>query len=636
MTAIIGGLNRKQIQKLGATAALILFSVSIAAAHFAPATSYELSIYQSTPLLFWCGIGITLLLSMWLSFNAANKIIRNVGIGTAVASVTSITALPLIRGYFYYGTGDALTHLGFVISILTGTYDFQVTLYPGMHLLAAIITLFSGLSAARALFFLLSTFFLLFCVLASLAAREWYGDDSILPLAIFSSILSIPIITINLPVLQPIPATMAILFLPLPIFLFSRYLRTREKRITVSLPITGIGLFLFHPQYATALFVMMIGMSFVLLVISLVRDRRPISVAYSMFLQGTVLGLFLFMWLKGRPGFRGALAEVFVSIISSFSIGQTVASKASGLQQFGGGLLGIFSKLFFLKALFCLFTAAFLLMSLWRILTRNTDQTRRGVHITSIGFGLIPIAGLVVLYIVAGNPSQYLRYIAFLLIFTTIFGALFLQYKRRWLSNHYSPKIANIAFGIFFVLALTSAVPVMFNSPYLYQPSAHVPRAQMIGYAETFEHRATGLPVASTRTQGFRYRHAVYGREQSVDGIGIPPEGELVPPRSIRRTNDTTTSVEHHFANQSLSKRITQPVYLAITQSDKIIDIRLYNGARWSRGDFRYLETSPHIAKIRSNGQFTLYLIQPSNTSVPQNRSYNVPSESTSSFNATS
>lgn len=601
-----------QIQKAGAGVALLSFTIAVIAAHTHPATGYELSIYQATPLAFWIGIGISLLIAVGLSVAGTRAHYQVLGIGIVFLSVTTITALPLLRGYFFYGAGDALTHLGFVKDIMAGLYDFRVTLYPGMHILAAILSYIFGRDPAYGLLIIVPIFIALFLVCTTIAGRILYTGRSVPSAVALSSALLLPIITIRLPVLQPVPTTIAILFLSVPILLLIRYLHHHDKRMAVVFPISLFALLFYHPQHAAAFFLLLSGTSVGMLIIRLIRTRQETTISFSVLAQGSILGIVLFLWLKNRPGFQGSLSKVVFTIASGFKIGGAVAARGNALQQFGGGLFEIFMKVFFFKIVFCIFTVGIVILAIRRLLARNV--TTKHVETVALSFGLIPVFGLVLLYILASTPNQYFRYIAFILVFVTIFGGVFVQNIADTFTRQSTLSLVKPLLSVFFILALVATIPTMFASPYVYQESDQVPKAQIVGYENTFEHRNGAISMGSTRSLVLRYRHAVYGREKSVEGIGISPQDELLPPQSIRRTNGSTTSISHHFENQSLSTKINQPVYLVITEYDKTIDTKLYEGARYSRADFRYLEKTASIDKVRANGQFTLYLIHPTNT----------------------
>lgn len=106
----------------------------------------------------------------------------------------------------------------------------------------------------------------------------------------------------------------------------------------------------------------------------------------------------------------------------------------------------------------------------------------------------------------------------------------------------------------------------MFCPRYIYQPIEHVPEAQVAGFETAFTH--------------------------------------------VQRKFHSLASCHRYIAIMLISTesrtKIDQPIYRTVTEFDRQSSIRLYGGADFSRADFRYLNTTPGIAKVLSNGQFDL------------------------------
>jgi hypothetical protein len=139
-----------------------------------PATGYELSVYKATPLTFWVGVGVALLAGLVVAWFGATAAGRTVGCVLGGGAVSAVLALPLLRGYYFLGHADAMTHFGWVKDIAAGGLTPDELLYPGIHTLAVFVGQSAGLPLRRAL--LLVVF--LFCVTFFVFFPPRYGDWS--------------------------------------------------------------------------------------------------------------------------------------------------------------------------------------------------------------------------------------------------------------------------------------------------------------------------------------------------------------------------------------------------------------------------------------------------------------------------
>jgi len=77
--------------------------------------------------------------------------------------------------------------------------------------------------------------------------------------------------------------------------------------------------------------------------------------------------------------------------------------------------------------------------------------------------------------------------------------------------------------------------------------------------------------------------------------------------------------IPDHFDNRTLRTYYEEPVYIPVTEADRVRDPELWNGFRFSDADFEYLETEPGINKVQSNGGYTLYRVEPADNAARTN-----------------
>ncbi|MFC7189060.1 hypothetical protein ACFQL7_03810 [Halocatena marina] len=85
---------------------------AIMVAYNNPTTGYELSMYTATPIAVWAAVGAALIMALCVAFVSPISSYRFLALVLAACSVFAVISLPLIRGYYFYGTADPLTHIG--------------------------------------------------------------------------------------------------------------------------------------------------------------------------------------------------------------------------------------------------------------------------------------------------------------------------------------------------------------------------------------------------------------------------------------------------------------------------------------------------------------------------------------------
>lgn len=594
---------RSQQRRVGEkTAIVISFSaigIGVSAAYLSPARGYELSIYRATPVMFWVGIAIAMGIAIVGSLYFDGVYRRTAAIMGGVLSVVLVVLLPYIRSYWYLGRFDALSHLATTETIMQSGEIPRVLIYPAMHILGIVFTVTTNLSTPRALGILPAVFVVLFIILIPINVKLLVKDSNPF-ISFLPPFLLFPIITINNPVLQPIPTTLAVLFLPLPLYLLLRDLSRQSRRFAIPLVLSFVTLVFLHPQYASAFLIFLISILIVQLISRffwppLVSDMTKLAV-----IPTITLGVVLIRWAALKPTFQGAVRKLFTLLLEGPQLGQEVGSKGAKLQRVGGGIVEIFLKLFFVEFLFALFAGGVMLYSLYRWLFGTRTQ-RRSVLIV-VGVSLVPTSSIFLAYVFVGLPNQYFRYLSYIFVFVTIFVAIGFHSVRHRADSRFSLPGFRQTLALVFVCSVLLSTLAWYPSPYIYKPSNSVPEQHIQGFTKTFKNNAT--PLAAVGGSVRRFEEAAYGR------AGNP----RVERKFFQFRGRKTTRVPWHFANQSLHRRLEDKTYLTVTSTSRRMYIDLYDGIHYSSADFEYLETSPAIAKVQSNNEYSLYLIYPEST----------------------
>lgn len=588
----------QRLRKLLLAVGFLALVVAVLAAHEAPATGYELSIYGATPAAFWGGVALALALSLYLAWTgAASDRVRSGALLLASASVFSVVALPAIRGYYFVGAGDSLTHLGWLEEMAANTLQPVAFLYPGVHTVALFASQVLGVGFPKAIEYAVLAFVLVYLVFVPLCVRAIVGTDLALVVGTFSALLLLPVNNISVHLMAH-PTTQAILFTPLVLFLALHYLTRNPSRATLTVTASGamlavatLAIVLVHPQTALNVLLLFGTVVVVQVVYRRFRPAHAVSRHRPLYAQTAVLTLAFAVWAPRNARVQGTVAGVLNNLLHGATPGAAIAEHGTSLLAVGGSLGGLFVKLFLVSAVFAAFAGLLMLAALaGRLDGRYPDRNALVTYLTA---GMVPLLAAFLVFFLLSVETQPFRYSGFIMAVVTVLGAAALAIGLRSLSTRVSSTTLRAAVAVLFVLATPLAVATVFGSPFIYQPNAQVTEMQVTGYRTAFSHRADGVAFAGIRSGPERYLHAIYGTNRA-EAMAFPGKTAAVPQRVF---------------NTNLSSYYGGDRYLPVSQRDHQREVVLYRGFRYHAASFRALGGTPGIDRVESNGAFNLYYI---------------------------
>lgn len=601
--------SRAQDRKLHLSliAGYISLCVATIIAWSRPVIGYESSIYGGTPVSFWVGSLIALTAAVGASFRP-NRTHRVVGLSLAGMSIITIVALPIIRGYYWVGEGDSLTHVGYALDIQNGLLPLQGFRYPAVHTIGILTSAVTGVSLFQSFLIVIPIFVLLFFLFVPLAVRELVLNLSTIIVGVFSGLFLLQMNFLGVH-MHIHPTSQALMIVPLVLFLFITGSLRSDRRLFLLFVAAVTALILAHPQQAANLLILLSSMTVIALIHSL-SGTGDYRIGYWDILVPTLAtGALFWLWVGNLAGFETAFAS-FVSNLLLVETGTAteVTTRSVSLSQIGGSIEGIFLKIFSVALLYCLLTGSTMIEGFTHLFITRSDVNRkwltipdtcnktRTVLILYLLFGIVSIICIFLAYLVANITSQYFRHYGFMMVIVSITGSIPLAQILTDLSDRFRLPSTNAVFAIVVLFLLLLSFPVIHPSPYIYQTTGHVTEAQMEGYETAFNYSHEEISYSIVRSSPDRYGDAIYG----TTGKSLENYRE-----------GSSKTVPDHFADQNLRSYFDNPEYLAITEADRVRDGDVYKGFRFSTQDFRYLDNEPGIDKIHSNGGFDIYLIRP-------------------------
>lgn len=574
-----------------ALAGAILYARSV------PATGYELSIYAGTPVAVWAAIGAAVLVaSVYALFLPAGRT-RLWALILGGSAITTVVSMPLVRGYFFVGAGDSLSHLGWARSIQRASVLPQQMFYPSLHSLTDAIDLVTAMGLRRSMMLVVVVTLVVFLIFVPLTARAMTGSSRALVFGAFSAWLLLPLNHIAVH-LMPHPSTQAIFIATLALYLLVRYVQSSFDDVSggpfvfgALFFLVGAGLVLYHPMQALNLFIVCGTVGIIQFLArrramdSIVASHRPV------YAQTGLLGLFLFAWMIPRDRFQGAFEGVYADILQAAFVGSDqISTTGGGAESIGVSLEELFVKIFLVATIYAVLTGLFFLLT---STGRLDDDVRSQSLVLYLGVALVPLVGLFGAYFV-GSPTLGYRQLGFIFVVATIVGAVALSKIVGGLQSRLTFDVARSVAAVVMVAMLAMSMVVIFPSPYIVKTTQHVSEQQYSGYETTFEHRNGEVFFSSTGGGPERFSDAVYGFENITDPAGPPVAN--VP---IEGGGDNVSNVSGQFDG---------PRYFVTTETDYQREVLLYNEKAYTKAEYESLPTQRQLNLVQSNSEYTLYV----------------------------
>ncbi|MFU8867389.1 hypothetical protein [Natronococcus sp.] len=592
-------MNRSTLDWLFAAGFLAL-AAGIALARNDPATTYESSVYTGTPTPVWILFALALAIAVSASLTCYGRQ-QAVGIGLGAATVTSIVSLPVIRGYYFYGMGDALSHLGWTRDIVEGEMAAHELLYPAVHSLGSIFYFLGGIPIERGLLFALVVTFVPFLIFVPLAVRDLSGNALAVGVAAIVSWMVLPIN--NVATHMGVHTNSNALFLvPVVVFAVVAFLRRRAtierlpfglSPFSVLVYLSAIALLLVHPQQMANVVVFVAAISGVQYLARRRYADHPMLEQPTLHSQTVVLGTIFGLWAVSNQRFRDAV-EGFVTGIFAADVGAgaEIDQQGGSLTEIGGSLAELFVTMFLDAAVIGLVVGLFLLVA---VIGRTALDAEGRSLITYFTAALVPLGGMFLLYFL-GTPNMAFRQMGFIYVVLTILAGVAIAHGvgglSRFISRPGATAVATVILGACLVLGLMT----VYASPIIYSPGQHVPEGTYNGYETGMDRGADDTPYVGIGYDPYRLDHGINGLEGEESlTAGTAASGEL----DADAFNEGNYSGAYNDADH----------YIVISSFDETREFDVYQGLRYEETAYRGLEYDPYVDRVISNDDFRMYAV---------------------------
>ncbi len=614
----------RRVLTLLLTVGFLALTGAVVTATNASPTGYELSLYTATPVAYWVLTGVAFVVALGVALFAPRDALFRGALLLGGAAAFTVPSLPVLRGYQFYGKGDALFHLGFARLIASGGMEWTGLLYPGSHTLGIFIRELSGTPMTRSLMYVVPVFLLVYVLFVPLTVGTLIPDRRAVFVATLSALLFLPLNEVSTHLTYH-PFSLAVLFSPLVYYLcFKHLLRQAEDdslgplaATSLVLPLTSIGIVLFHPQAAIDLLIIVATFSFVHLAVRWRYSNHSLANWRGLSGQVVLLAAFAFHWSSQHDETGRTLEKVsetfWALVYGTAQAGSEVQETGDSAASIGGSIYELFAKLFLIDFVYVLLGGVIVF---WLFVAPYVGLRSRSVggqlEDSKIATMLLVTGGIVsvpyyLLEFFGTVSHHFFRHLGFAMVIVTIAGSFALFYVFDWAVRTDREALFKTALAVFLLAGVVLSFAAIHHSPYMYNNNAQKTDATMNGFVGAFAHQPSDGEVeyAHTRLSIRRHEWAVGGMPGTPWYPGRPANvsgGIAVPEAAL------TSNVTEYFMTRPFSGH-RQDTYLAVTEAKRQKHTVAFSELYYADGTLKRIEKHENVHRIRSTGEFTLYYV---------------------------
>lgn len=612
-------LEQKQIITILTSVAFFLLTIGILSAWNTPAVGYEVSIYASTPLLYWIGLAFGFTVTFLLLFLELNgvSVPRYMGYVKWILlglCIISLTTLLIIRGYYGYNfNGDTGTHVGNLLSALTsGTVS---VIYPNLYY----HTLFLTLVTSGDLLYIIKitpVFFILMFILGIyLLSREVLPKKQMAAISVFIA-CSLPFGSVsNYTGCGPLPCYLPymivlLLFTPLTLCAVFRIVNNKDRKPFLILVLILLVSAIFYHILASVILLIFIFVLCGYIILQRKKYLNAFEIIPSLITIIAVTGIGWLFWITMMRYLRIPVSSVYNALFleDAGTVYSAGLVDQTGM-AFGGGMdfadvLNVLISQFGSTGILLLFIA--LSVPIVFFGSRKNDAYK---NVIPFYLTILPLMGVAGLSLISSSSFQPGRIVMFVTIVGVMLSGVVLY---ELLQSFFNSKIKvkrilsvltaiGLIFGIF-VLGLHMYYPTIeVHSPLSYNTQAEVSGMEFYFSKGNLDYQYLGLPYAPLLS---RFSLLIYGSSYIQNQEYPTYYGDIA-----------SETVDYHFGydtKDSFSETVSSPSYLLIDERDVLYqenyDLWKKYRLQWISDDYTHLDYDSGLKKILDNHEMRWYL----------------------------
>ncbi|MGA2933753.1 MAG: hypothetical protein ABSD81_01195 [Methanomicrobiales archaeon] len=475
-----------------------------------PISGYEFSLYDAYPWIFWLFIIIAifsgqsiLLLSAFHSEKTKNNWIF--GFVLIFTADFILLSLPLMRGYFINGSGDVLTHIGYMRDIITNS-NLGSNYYPLDHIFGIILQYFTNLSIEQITYVIplyFSSFYLIAWIpLAKVISKS---REVFFLTLIFGSLLCF-----GNNFMAFAPFCQILLFFPFFLYLIFRMISPFiSKSFHFAILLTTVLLALFHPLVAVLAMILL-----AILIIYKDLKGKELSFQFSPFFLFFIFVLLFLSWSSYLYTLIKTVNPIIQSILGNGGMTSEFTRQMSYL-EYGIDPFLLIRHVFYTYGIQIIIGILFFMALFWIFTTyrnQNKDEKKRWQIMQIIVYSYFILFFLAIAMLFVNGSFGFIRIYNFAVVFSFFIIAGWFAYIISDIQYVTLKKMLHILFIIGIIMALTYlSVFTLYLSPLTRNSNQQVTESDYKGMGTFFSFRDEALKIFELGLSQKRFHDALYG-----------------------------------------------------------------------------------------------------------------------------
>lgn len=549
------------------------------------ATSYEVSIYSELKVFWIFIVVIQIIALLYFTYGLIfKKQTFKFVYFTIIAIDIIILLIPLLHGYYILGSGDVLTHIGWIKDIIR---DGQIhSYYPAAHIIAVTLHYITDLDIPFLICIIPICFSIFFIFSQIILLRRIHGQGTNRSIFLIFPVLLI----FQSMYFMFSPFTLSFFILPLILLLIN--FNSEKKAFYICSIVILSSIILWHPLTSIILIIILFFM-FIINKQLKYKSNHYLTLAFLMLIFYTMWSAYLTITTE----------NMYIAINGLFGIGASseISTKTSMVSTYNLSVFIIFKYLFFTYGQY-VFIGIISFYSIFHIL--NNKKTRKKIILSPtifssiIVFSIFVIATIITLFL--GEIISFLRIFIIALVLSPIFILFFMNkiisYNKKKVSDF-------IKFGLIMTSLIIILIPSIFSlfySPLMRYPNQQTTHAEYSGMETIFVIRNDNITIEEQGLSQDRFYDAIYGRDTNRTNIFygnnvIPIDHFGYNYSSNYQTRDGKTS---YFIINDIGYNYYSYIYPEFIQN-----------ARYNVTDYSQIKEDSTVNNVYSNGNIDLYFI---------------------------
>jgi len=583
---------------------IALITVAIILIGSNPSTGYKVSIYAATSPLVWVFLVAGIIIGMYVIihqiFSEECRVCLWTGFFLIAFSNAVILLLPFLRGYVIYGRWDILTHVGYVVDILSSGLINQRDIYPISHIFLAEFSYALDAKPMKIIGYVIVIYVSFFILYTYILAKVTLRDQQKTVLATLSS----TILFLTYTNYQVLPNTLSILYVPFVLAIYIRYLERKTVELGFLLILLATLYPFFHPLTSLVLIFAFVLMSATKVVYEGFCRAETITFKKISINISLISFIIFIMWLSNHYYFWD---NNLVQVIRWFRgeattpMSKQILSVFEKLNLQTHDIIELYIKMYGHISVFLIFSTIATIHIIKKALIK--DLSVKNIFILLSWFVLVFPLLMINLFKTIIYFGIW-RLIGILGVVLPIFAGFGVHETFKRTSN----KISILS--VLSILIFSSVIGIFctYPSPWVLQANQQVTHTEVVGMKWHYGHKDQGVVDYSIRSN-FRFADALFGvktREEREDILPVERSSTSMfkLPRGLVPPHFGYTYYKNAF------HAFGEEVYIPISEYDRVFYEEIYPQlGEFIKCDFEKLNCDFTTSKLYTNGCMDIWKI---------------------------